>query len=280
MTRRTNAEMEQELRELRAELDRVRAQEENRPSRQAPPPIRLAPFWETQPAAWFAQAEVAMQNLSEEDKFAVVVRHLGESQAAEVSDLITSPPPAAPFTALKQKLLERLAGSADHRLRQLMAQDLGDQRPSALLRQMRTLAGASVGDALLRQLWQQRLPAVTRAVLVGRAELALDALAELADSVTEAAAPGPSVCAATAPAQPAPAELSRLAECMEALTQQVAALSAPRNREERRRDQPRQDQKDGANPEWCWYHQKFGTGATKCRAPCTFRTGNGAGGRN
>lgn len=270
------------LEELRAELEQLRGRRREQPPpppSHPPPPVRLAAFWETQPAAWFAQAEVALEGLDEAAKFAAVVRHLGEAQAAHVTDLLTSPPAENPFTVLKLKLLERLAGSPEQRLNELLSpdSDLGDQRPSALLRHMRSLAGDTVGDNLLRQLWAQRLPSLTRAVLAGQPTLALDAAASLADSVTEAgASPRPAVCAAAAPAAAAP-EVARLAECMEALTQQVAALSA--RSEDRRRDRPQpRPSTSHHNPDWCWFHNEFGARASKCRAPCSYQKGNGAGG--
>ncbi|KAJ1518995.1 hypothetical protein ONE63_011376 [Megalurothrips usitatus] len=171
-----------------------------------------------------------MASLGEHGRFATVVRHLGEAQAAEVSEAIVTPHPSTPYTTLKNKLLERLLGTQAQRLRQLTApDDVGDRRPSSMLRHMRTLAGTDVGDTLLRQLWMQRLPPVTRAVLVGQPALPLDALAELADSISEAAASDTGAAGATCAtsAQPPNPDVQQLASCIMDLTQQVAALKSP-----------------------------------------------------
>ncbi|GFY53803.1 uncharacterized protein K02A2.6 [Trichonephila inaurata madagascariensis] len=43
--------------------------------------------------------------------------------------------------------------------------ELGDRRPSDLLRQMKSLAGSSISDELIKSLWLQRLPQQTQAIL-------------------------------------------------------------------------------------------------------------------
>ncbi|XP_049886913.1 uncharacterized protein LOC126381472 [Pectinophora gossypiella] len=63
--------------------------------------------------------------------------------------------------------------------------ELGDQRPSQLLRRMRELARDKVPDDTLKLLWQPHLPASVRAILAVTPSKDLDALATVADKVME-----------------------------------------------------------------------------------------------
>jgi hypothetical protein len=74
--------------------------------------VRLPPFWAEQPAVWFVQAEVqfflAGVN-SEKTKFFHVISQLDHQYAAEVEDIITSPPERDPYTTLRKELVRRLS---------------------------------------------------------------------------------------------------------------------------------------------------------------------------
>ncbi len=73
------------------------------------------------------------------------------------------------------------------------AEELGDRRPTQLLRRMQQLLGdrASVADStFLRELFLQRLPSNVRMVLASTSPTAtLDEIAELADKIVEVATP-------------------------------------------------------------------------------------------
>jgi hypothetical protein len=74
--------------------------------------VRVPPFWAERPAVWFAQAEaqffLAGVN-SEKTKFFLVISQLDYRCAAEVEDIITSPPERDPYTTLRTKLVQRLS---------------------------------------------------------------------------------------------------------------------------------------------------------------------------
>lgn len=316
----TKAQLENQLRQLRRELqflpelqDQLRQlAEENRGLQaranaapagapaatpppaaadvRAPPPpplpahpgrVKLAPFWEDQPEAWFSQAELlfkASQVTDEETRFGLVVGRLEQHQAAEVADLLRKPPAAA-YTAVKQRLTERYGGSPEERMAQLLAtEELGDRRPSEMLRHMRHLAGEEVSPAMLRRLWLQRLPQSIRAILLAQPNLPPDEAARVADDIA-AASPGPSVCATT----PNP-DVAALTDCVAKLAEQVAALSRNTRRGNQRgqgqgRDKPpADDTSTPADDGLCWYHRTFGGKATKCRPPCSFQQQENANG--
>ncbi|GBN99473.1 hypothetical protein AVEN_76439-1 [Araneus ventricosus] len=70
---------------------------------------------------------------------------------SQVSDIITSPPNNDMYKTLKERLINIFSDSEERRLKKLLQDvELGDKRPSMLLRQMQDLAGNRVGDELLR----------------------------------------------------------------------------------------------------------------------------------
>ncbi|GFY60779.1 uncharacterized protein TNIN_107321 [Trichonephila inaurata madagascariensis] len=60
--------------------------------------------------------------------------------------------------------------------------ELGDRRLSDLLRQMKSLAGSSISDELIKSLWLQRLPQQTQAIL-SIIKDSLNNIAEMADKI-------------------------------------------------------------------------------------------------
>ena len=66
----------------------------------------------------------------------------------EIRDLLLWPPENNLYDVLKQKLIECIAASEQRRLQQLFtADELGDQKPTRLLRRMQQLLGEKEGTA-------------------------------------------------------------------------------------------------------------------------------------
>ena len=82
----------------------------------------------------------------------------------EIRDLLFRPPAENPYNALKVQLIKRTAASEQLKLQQLISgEELGDRKPTQLLRRMQQLLGDKLGmsdDAMsfLRELFMQRLP--------------------------------------------------------------------------------------------------------------------------
>ncbi|VDP37207.1 unnamed protein product, partial [Echinostoma caproni] len=75
-------------------------------------------------------------------------------------DIYMNIPAHNPYDVLKEALLRRMAVSEEKRIQLLLSGiQLGNLKPSQLLRQMRALVGnTTLDDSVLRQIWLQRLP--------------------------------------------------------------------------------------------------------------------------
>ena len=88
--------------------------------------------------------------------------------AAEIRDLILTPPAETPYNIIKETLIKRTAASDQRHLQQLFsAKELGDRKPTQLLHRLQQLAGDTPGadGAFLRELFLQCLPINIRMVL-------------------------------------------------------------------------------------------------------------------
>ncbi|KFD66930.1 hypothetical protein M514_20796 [Trichuris suis] len=100
-----------------------------------------------------------------------------------------------PYDILKEQLIKRTTASEQRRLQLLLsADDLGDRKPSHLLRRMQQLLGSSarsVDDALFHGLFLQCLPSSVRMILASSSETVnVQSLAEIADKILEATPAG------------------------------------------------------------------------------------------
>ena len=156
--------------------------------------IKLPPFWPQDPQLWFAQIEAQFTTRHitvSRTKFDYVIASLAPEFAVEVHDLLLNPPDVTPYEVLKQELIKRTSASEQRRLQQLLTtEELGDRKPSQVLRRIQQLLGdkANTMDVeIMRELFLQRLPANIRMVLtLSAGEINLDKLAQLADRIVEA----------------------------------------------------------------------------------------------
>lgn len=255
--------------------------------------LRLPPFWPTDPELWFAQVEAQFgcrRITSQRSRFDHVVSSLSPEFAAEVRDLLLSPPTDNPYSVLKTQLTKRTTLSAQRKLQQLLTgEELGDRKPTQLLRRIQQLLGDRPGfdTAFLRELFLQRLPSNVRMVLASTPEgTTIDQLAEMADKIMEVASSSlaalskPSASGTTPP--PAFAEeFKHLRSDMSRLETLVNKLA--RNRSSSRsnyrssRRSPTPPPTDDSSDSLCWYHSKFGDQAQKCRSPCAWSLNRQAG---
>ena len=248
--------------------------------------LKLPPYWPSDPEVWFAQVEAQFSTKGitvQKTKFDYVVASLSPEYASEVRDIILHPPESRPYDRFREQLVKRTGTSAQRRLQQLLTtEELGDRKPSQLLRRMQLLLGdraADTDDALVRELFLQRLPANVRVVLASAPDTtSLDDLAQLADCVVDAAPP--TIAGVTAPPQQEVeqlrAEVSRLAELITSRSPARHRSPTPHTPRHRRRSPTPHRSLSPGNQSLCWYHERFGSDARKCRPPCSMSGNEGA----
>jgi hypothetical protein len=237
--------------------------------------VRLPPFWAERPAAWFAQAEVhfTLAGISNErTKFYHVISKLDQQHAAQVEDIITSPPQKNPYTKLRTELVKRLSPSKEQGTPQFHTlEEMGDRKPCQFLRYFRRLV-PEASDDILRSNCSSRLPRNVQAKAKGE----LDTATHCADHITEAA-PMP-IFANYIPHT----ETSTLLQSIDDVSLQMAELGAQRNRScsghrcSRSRNPTystgdrRFSPLNSTATRLCWYHLHFGARAQKCTHPCAY----------
>ena len=117
---------------------------------------KLPSFCPSDVELWFCLCEAEFDNCSitrQDTHFGHIARSLPPEVVQEVCDLIVSRPMTNPYDELKATVIKRTSVSEQRRLRQLLnEEDLGDRKPTQLLRRMRLLLGVrKFEEALLRQ---------------------------------------------------------------------------------------------------------------------------------
>ncbi|XP_050679662.1 uncharacterized protein LOC126975704 [Leptidea sinapis] len=168
--------------------------------------VRIPPFWPEEPAVWFAQIEgqfILSNVTSDSTKFYYVISQLDHQYAAEVKDIIISPPATDKYEKLKSELIKRLTTSRERKIKQLlMHEDLGDRKPSQFLRHLQSSAGKTIPEELIRTIWSSRLPNNLQTIVALQKDSALETVADLADHVHDIAPPAVAQVARSATEQP------------------------------------------------------------------------------
>ncbi|KAK5644337.1 hypothetical protein RI129_005637 [Pyrocoelia pectoralis] len=238
--------------------------------------ITLPAFWPTRTELWFAMVESRFQ-LShpaitrEETKFHHVVTVLPSELADEVSDLIIKPDACEPYSKLKTAILKRTTLSESQRFKKLLAgESLGARKPSQLLRSMKDLVKDSgcVNNDALKELFMQQMPSAVQPILVSLNALTLEQLADVADRVVETTAPSLAPVVAEKDEQ-----LTALIARLDRLESKLDKTERSRRSHSRKRSSNRSRSKS-YDPEYCWYHCRFGEKASKCTSPCSYTPKN------
>lgn len=244
---------------------------------------RIPEFWCDQPRLWFVQCEAILgpQKLSDDARFNLVVAKLGKDVIQQVSDILLKPPETKKFEALKARLLVVYEESENRQFQKLLSEmQLGDQKPSQLLRRMKDLARGKIPDETLIIMWQGHLPSSVRAVLAVSEVKDLEKLAAIADKIMETTRPLNDVSEVQATSTSNNdiafilSEISKLSLQMDGMQRGRSKLrnnyqtnryrSASRGRNYTRRTPECAD--------WlCYYHYKFRNRAQKCVEPCSWK---------
>lgn len=243
--------------------------------------VKLPPFWPDRVTVWFAQAEAQFHLagvVTDDTKYSHVLSQIDYKIAGEIEDIVTNPPSEGKYQKLKDTLINRFSASKEQRVRQLLSdEELGDKKPSQILRHLRSLAGNTFSnDNILRQLWLRRLPQHVQGILAVQADLTLDKIADIADRIVEVQ-PGPAnVYSASA------SPLTAMTEQIEELNKKVAALSSAstsatsgsRHHSTFTSNQPSRSSSSDRSDKRCWYHRRYGNKALKCIPPCNWSSEN------
>lgn len=254
--------------------------------------VRVPPFWPEEPAVWFAQIEgqFTISNItSDMTKFYHVVGQLEPQYAVEVKDVILNPPASGRYEKLKTELIKRLSASQERKLQQLLThEELGDRKPSQFMRHLQNLAGPTVPEHLIRQIWSNRLPTHIQTIIASQSGSTLETVAELADKINDISSPTQQAASTSACEAPGTVSaLEMMAKRVDELARQVQNLStrnsrsSTKNRNFRSRSTSRNRSRSRERPDdhpHCWYHFIYGSKAINCRQPCTFKSAGNANG--
>lgn len=257
-------------------------------------------LWFIQLEHWFAVNRI----VSDSTRFSTVVAALDANLLQQIYETVRNPPapPASKYDAVRTAVIRNFTESEQRRAQQFVSGlQLGDKKPSHLLNELRRIGGEAQDEKLLKVLWMNRLPIQVQTCLAAVTQ-PLTALAELADSVMETFRVGSSIenvhainngastssnIAAAASSNIATNNtaktsdsdtLTKLAAQVAKLTKQLSRMSdGQRGRSTQRSSSSNRARSSTPAPNGnseeedgrCWYHRTFGSGAQKCREPCT-----------
>lgn len=234
---------------------------------------------------WFAAMSVKRDAL----KFNTVMSALDPKTLQDFLPTLGSPPDTGKYEYVKTRLVNFCTDSQTHRLNQMLNESqLGDQRPSQLFAEMKRLAGDSMSDSAVKNIWTKRLPIYAQAAVAactgGPTEYLkiADVIVETISVQVNSVEPTGASYVATAYTPPTHRppiatqknEINELCTTINELTKRfdkmMSERSRPRNRSynERKGSHQRQRSKTPANTDECWYHRKYGSESRNCRAPC------------
>ncbi|GFW12022.1 uncharacterized protein TNCV_4530881 [Trichonephila clavipes] len=248
--------------------------------------LRLPPFWKSNVHLWIAQCDHAFtfSGISSDDtKYSALVANLDAETLSYVSDIVLSPPNSDKYHTLSQRLITQFSDSETQKIKKLLTDlQLGDEKPSHLLRKMKELSNGQLQDDFLQSLWLQRMPPHIQTVLSASSE-PLDKLAIIADKVSEVVGASSTICAAKTVPPPSQSSscnaqptMDSLARQIQELSLQVAELTRERNSSRHQRyssDRRRSHSRSRSvyrGSGICYYHRRYKEQARKCVSPCAF----------
>lgn len=240
--------------------------------------VRAPPFWDSDPELWFMMLESQLKLsgiTADETKFHTVIAALDAKVLSCVADIIRAPPIEKMYDTIKGRILGSFSQSEGSKLRVLLQElQLGDKRPSQLLREMKNLAAGKVGDDVLQSIWMQRLPVSIQQILSVSSDN-LDGLALIADKVNEVSSFTPVLSAVTSEKS----DMQSLRDEIAELRAEFGRVSRPRFRRfgKGKRDDSHSKTRstsrtsNSAAGKLCWYHRRFADKALKCVGSCSFQ---------
>lgn len=254
---------------------------------------RLPELWPSNVKIWLLHIESILvpQKISDEAMYQTVIAKLRMQDLEQVSDIISNPPENNKYKMLKERLIQVYEESEHQQFKKLMEGiELGDNKPSHLLRKMKELAGNKISEQAMKFLWGSHLPKAIRTVLAIHEKEDLNKLAEMADRIMLENDSYQSVKYIDEIKQtPQQTEnFQMLHHMIMELSNKFERMSVQNNnRYTSRRDQyrsssphrtrsnSRNNKKYAQKPTGlCYYHYRFKSQATRCKQPCSWQTQN------
>lgn len=247
------------------------------------PPV----FSKRDPDLYFIQMESQFRNANvtrDQTKYDYVVGSLDSVTLSNVADIVRTPPLENKYEAIKKRLINDFTDSENRKLRRLVQEcELGEDKPSQLLRTMKVLSNGAMNDDAIKTLWLGRLPEGVRAV-VSIAEGDLDRCAKQADKMMEMGNFGTiaEIQRRSTHAKDAPADdMQSLKQTINDLRREISEIKLSHHKQHRgrsrtpsrsteQRTRSRSKSQVSKFPH-CYYHHRFGATAKKCVKPCSFQ---------
>lgn len=259
--------------------------------------MRIPSFWRDRPRLWFISFEAATNDMKkgQAQLAQMVIAQLERQDIEQIMDLLYNPPETDQYKAIKERLISAYEESDSRQFQKLLSEmELGDQKPTQLLRRMRNLARDKVPDSTLRLMWTNHLPSHVRSVLAVSESFStkteLEELALLADKMMEqTAVPEVAVVQSSAPppTSATQADTQYLINEIRKLSLEIAELKARpppptyNNNNYRRsrysshhRSSSLSRNRDTSPSPFCYYHRRFKEQARRCTSPCSFKKQN------
>jgi len=239
------------------------------PSSSADKRINLPRFWRHSPQHWIIHVEAVFQYYGIESdilKVNNVLMSLDEEEIQIVSDLLGG---NVNYANIRSRLISSNIPTRETPSRSVMQHgDMGNCRPTQLLRDMRRFLPQSTSNVLLKQFLLHSLSPAIRNIISGL-HGSLDSLAKHAEKIMDYAR------RETYAASSADAFEHRF----RALEDIMAALPTSQSNQDNRsgstaRRSSRPRSRPLQNRNFCYYHNKFGNMAIKCHGSCSFHSEN------
>ena len=253
---------------------------------------KVPPFYSEKPDMWFHQVEAQFRNNkigTDQTKYDIVVSNLDPKYLDVVAHIIRDPPNENKYEIFKSTLIAEFQHSDEKRLTQLLQGiNLGDRKPSVLLRHMREISKGIVNDNVLETLWSSKLPETLRAIIAS-INISLDEKAQTADKIYDRTKfETSSISNDTRNTSGSSVHAVDFSTQIADLTRQIDELSRKMNNNFRSRSRSRskshprhrsssrngnrnlKNKHEEKKFEQCWYHFKFNENARNCTDWCKF----------
>lgn len=219
--------------------------------------LKLPTFWTTQPQVWFQQTEAQFhirQITADVTKYYYVVSALDQETAGRIIDYLREPPATDKYEGIKALLNKTYGLSRRDRAAKLLHMDgLGDRKPSMLMNEMLSLMDGHKSCLLFEQVFLEQMPEDIRLLLADEDFTDPRRLAARADVLWQAKQQDRAIIS----------RVTSIPQTEKRVVPGAESTTATNN---------------ANKTKWCYYHQRWGADARRCRPPCT-HPGNATAGR-